>query len=144
MEEYFQNQIKESQWKNDIMWNPTIPEEKKFSTVIRRYPPSSIIKYNLTLQQALAHGVWRGGAGDLLPTSSLLYKVSELLYWPAKSTHEMLHVTWLSVYTSPYLVFLTNESSRCSRSWFEKSYPVIPKCYKKKFWILDSSQDDGD
>ena len=35
------------QWKNHIMWNPTIPQDKKFSTVISKLPgPCSIIQAN--------------------------------------------------------------------------------------------------
>ena len=67
------------------------------------------------------------GRGGELSTSSLLHKVSEILYWPAKS--------------HPSPVSLTNNSSTCSKSWSETTYPIIRKCpicpirLQKKFWI---------
>ena len=76
------------QWKNHIMWNLTVPQDEKFSTVITKLPVpgqanqreaniswqmirgSSSRKYNPTLQQAIAHGSLEEAEGNIFLNSS--------------------------------------------------------------------------
>ena len=73
---------------------------------------------------------WRDGGGYLL----LLYYSR----WVKYCIDQQWVRTKCYIGLRPSPVFLTNDSSRCSSTDHDlkKTYHVIPKCYKKKFWII--------
>ena len=92
---------------------------------------------NSTLQQAMSHGVRK--TEEVQAENFLLPYFTRWVKYCIDQQRVRVKCYMLSV--SVACVFLTNDSSRCSRSWSVKT--VIRKCYKKKFWIRIRYQ-DGD